>query len=225
MMALPPLPPSLQGVAEQAAFLFHAGGWVMMTPLVLCTVLLWFGLGYRFSALRMGNRQPVAALVEQMKVAGWSAYQPRGVVDEAVRRGHELAQQYPATALRQLMDGVIAGYAVELRRFRSLVKSTVIVAPLLGLLGTVVGMIETFKSLEDMALYTQDGGIAAGVSQALVTTQLGLAIAIPGMVIARFMDRKQQLIETELQQAKNYLCAEGGKSPAAARTPGQEDHQ
>lgn len=224
MMTLPPLPASLQGVAEQAAFLFQAGGWVM-PPLVLCTVLLWFGLGYRFSALRIGNRQPVADLVEHINATGWQAYQPRGVVDEAVRRGHELAQQYPATALRQLMDGIIADYAVELRRFRSLVKSTVIVAPLLGLLGTVVGMIETFKSLEDMALYTQDGGIAAGVSQALVTTQLGLAIAIPGMVIARFMDRKQQLIETELQQARNYLCAEGRKSAAAAQPPGQEDQR
>ncbi|MDZ7829411.1 MAG: MotA/TolQ/ExbB proton channel family protein [Halofilum sp. (in: g-proteobacteria)] len=42
-------------------------------------------------------------------------------------------------------------------------------------------MIETFESLGDMSLFSQSGGIAGGISQALFTTQLGLAVAIPGM--------------------------------------------
>lgn len=87
---------------------------------------------------------------------------------------------------------------VELTRFRVLIRAIVMVAPLAGLLGTVDGMIETFDALGDMALFTQSGGIAGGVSQALVSTQMGLAVAIPGLVIGRLLDRRQARIETEL---------------------------
>jgi biopolymer transport protein ExbB len=83
----------------------------------------------------------------------------------------------------------------------------VVAAPLLGLLGTVSGMIETFRSLEDMALFSQSGGIAGGISQALFTTQLGLAVAIPGLIIKGHLDKKQRAIEMELAQIKDILCA------------------
>ena len=74
---------------------------------------------------------------------------------------------------------------------RQTIRSIVIVAPLLGLLGTVIGMIETFESLQGSALFSQSGGIAGGISQALITTQLGLVVAIPGLLIGRRLDRKQ----------------------------------
>ena len=79
--------------------------------------------------------------------------------------------------------------------YRSPIQSIVIVAPLLGLLGTVIGMIETFDSLQDSSMYSQSGGIAGGISQALVTTQMGLLVAIPGLLIGRQLDKKQKSIE------------------------------
>jgi biopolymer transport protein ExbB len=81
-------------------------------------------------------------------------------------------------------------------------------APLLGLLGTVIGMIETFDSLGDMSLFSQSGGIAGGISQALITTQMGLAVAIPGLVVNGALKRRQKNIELELAQLKDILCAE-----------------
>ena len=83
-----------------------------------------------------------------------------------------------------------------------------IIAPIAGLLGTVTGMIETFDSLGDMALFTQTGGIAGGISQALFTTQMGLAIAIPGLIIERLLKKKQTRLEIELAQVKDILCSE-----------------
>ena len=78
-------------------------------------------------------------------------------------------------------------------------------SPLLGLLGTIDGMIETFDSLGDMTLFSQSGGIAGGISRALFTTQVGLAISIPGLLIGRILERKQQNINRELDQIKDLV--------------------
>lgn len=70
---------------------------------------------------------------------------------------------------------------------KTLTRSCVIVAPLLGLLGTVTGMIETFVSLKDMSLHAASGGVSGGISQALLTTQMGLVVAIPGLIADRML--------------------------------------
>jgi biopolymer transport protein ExbB len=80
------------------------------------------------------------------------------------------------------------------------VLSVVMVAPLLGLLGTVTGMIETFASLGEMKLFTQGGGVAGGIGEALLTTQMGLAVSIPGVIVGRLLDRRQAQLEDELSQ-------------------------
>jgi biopolymer transport protein ExbB len=72
----------------------------------------------------------------------------------------------------------------------------------------VIGMIETFDSLGDMSLFSQSGGIAGGISQALITTQMGLAVAIPGMIVNGVLQRKQKSIDLELAQLKDILCAQ-----------------
>jgi biopolymer transport protein ExbB len=93
-------------------------------------------------------------------------------------------------------------------KYRVLVQTIVITAPLLGLLGTVTGMIETFDSLGDMSLYSQSGGIAGGISQALFTTQMGLAVAVPGLIAGRMLQRKETSLLREIAQVKDILCAE-----------------
>jgi biopolymer transport protein ExbB len=86
------------------------------------------------------------------------------------------------------------------------VQTVVAVAPLAGLLGTVTGMIETFNSLADAALFTQSGGIAGGISQALLTTQMGLSVAVPGLIVGRILDKRQNHLRRELEQLKDLLC-------------------
>jgi biopolymer transport protein ExbB len=100
---------------------------------------------------------------------------------------------------------------VELKKFqqftcrhRQTVRSIVVVAPLLGLLGTVIGMIETFESLQDSALFSQSGGIAGGISQALITTQMGLVVAIPGLLLGKKLDRKEESLNGFIGEAVSY---------------------
>lgn len=82
----------------------------------------------------------------------------------------------------------------ELTRYRTLIFSLVTCAPLLGLLGTVTGMIDTFDAIADMNLFSSDGGIAGGISKALLTTQLGLVVAVPGILFERVLTARSQKI-------------------------------
>ena len=98
------------------------------------------------------------------------------------------------------VDIMLFDLKVASKKYSRILTHLVICAPLLGLLGTVIGMIETFESMSDMELFSQDGGIAAGISQALITTQIGLGIAIPGQVFGRILKKKEIKIIYQVEQ-------------------------
>lgn len=75
-----------------------------------------------------------------------------------------------------------------------LIKAMIAVAPLMGLLGTVGGMIETFASLGTMSMFKSGGGIAGGISQALLTTQLGLIVAVPALLYLKVLEKKRGIL-------------------------------
>jgi biopolymer transport protein ExbB len=175
--------------------------------------VLWYAIGYRFLTLQRGSVRSVRVLLE--RYGGGSTRTPRGIVDSAVVRGLAVARRKPR-ALKRLLDDVFADFEREVKVGRTVITSIVAVAPLAGLLGTVTGMIETFDSLGDMALFSQSGGIAGGISQALFTTQMGLAVAVPGVVIGKLLDRRQARIEDELVKLKSILCSEYGHARGTA---------
>ena len=70
------------------------------------------------------------------------------------------------------------------------IRAMVAAAPLLGLLGTVIGMINTFESLANRVGENTVQGLSDGISMALLTTESGLAIAIPAVVIINYAHRQ-----------------------------------
>ncbi len=192
------------GFAAQLAELYRMGGFVML-PLVGGAMLLWYAIGYRLLALRRGDRRPVRVQVRERQ-AGRGA-EPKGIVDRAVALAVEITRSCSG-GVRRRLDTAFFDLERDTQRYAVLIKAIVVVAPLLGLLGTVSGMIETFDSLGDMSLFSQSGGVAGGISEALFSTQMGLAVAIPGMLVGRVLARRQVLIELELQKVKNVICAE-----------------
>lgn len=186
---------------------FESGGWIM-PPMAVATIILWYALGYRYMVLKRGNARSSRVLITRYH-QGYDR-EPRGIIDSAIVLGLRLAMDNPGSGrvFRRLLDDGFSRFEREIRRGRAIIRSIVSVAPLAGLLGTVIGMIETFDSLGDMALFSQSGGIAGGISQALFTTQMGLAVAVPGIIAGRILDRKQQRIEQELAQVKDMLCSE-----------------
>ncbi len=182
------------------------GGFVMW-PLVVGTLVLWYALGYRYAILKRGNRRSVRVLVDRYK-KGYDR-EPSGMIDAAVAGAVELHQSMGRVP-REYLDGLFSDLTRESGRYSVLVKSIVMAAPLAGLLGTVTGMIEMFDSLGDSTFYSSSGGIAGGISQALFTTQMGLVVAVPGMIAGRILDKRQRMIEMELDQVKNIIAVEPG---------------
>ena len=110
--------------------------------------------------------------------------------------------------LRGLFDVVQATELLPLQRGLRLMKVCVGAAPLLGLLGTVTGMLATFG-----ALASGNGGektmsqIAEGISEALITTETGLVIALPGLFFQYQLTRTYERYKTFLAQLES-VCAQ-----------------
>lgn len=189
-------------LANDLRFYFEVGGYVM-PPLVLATVVLWFAIGYRFAALKRGNIRSVRRIIQKYPDGFDRA--PRGVIEKAIELGQAVARSNYGD-LRRLLDDAFWPLERDIARFHKLIMTIVAVSPLMGLLGTVVGMIETFDSLGDMSLFAQSGGIAGGISQALFTTQMGLAVAIPGLIVGGVLEKRAAVIRIELAQVKDILC-------------------
>ena len=196
----------LQGLFDQFLVYMHSGG-VVMWPLFVLVIVLWYALGYRFHALKRGSQKTVRVLVR--KFGEGKRIEPRGLIDGAVIEALAVVKEgYRSGLARELIEDAFYPYRQELKRYRKTINAIVMVAPLIGLLGTVIGMIETFDSLGNMTLFSQDGGIAAGISQALFTTQLGLVVAVPGLVVGRLIDRRSKIMELELEQIKDIVCSD-----------------
>jgi len=90
------------------------------------------------------------------------------------------------------------------RRRLLILKAFVAAAPLLGLLGTVKGMILTFVALGGRGTASMDV-LSTGISEALITTQVGLAVALPGLVGAHASARLLARLETLFDRAALHL--------------------
>lgn len=167
---------------DRAVALLRDGGAVMW-PLAGAAALAWYALGYRFFMLGPG------AVKRARRVAG------------------DAARGAPKDELQVRVSLATGPHLDRLGRFRVPLAAIVIAAPLLGLLGTVGGMMHTFGALGEGALHAQGGGIARGISEALLTTQLGLAVAIPGLVLGRLLARREVALRDRIDAEARALVA------------------
>ena len=104
---------------------------------------------------------------------------------------------------RENLESKIEEKAVEvkyvLERRLSMLGTIATISPLLGLLGTVVGMITAFTGLTETSGANPDL-LAAGISQALITTAFGLLIAVPGLVLHKYFEQKINYLLISLQK-------------------------
>lgn len=174
--------------------------------LAALSAVLWYALGYRYLFLKskyetvapgnLLNRKEIDA----SDLLGNTLAKLRGIFTSPME-DKESALQFELKNFHQLTC-----------QHRQTVRAIVVVAPLLGLLGTVIGMIETFESLQDSALFSQSGGIAGGISQALITTQMGLVVAIPGLLIGKKLDRKEEFLNDYVGEAVSFESLRKGRA-------------
>lgn len=182
-----------------------AGGWVMY-PIMLCSVVALAIIVERLWALRVNKISP-RNLISQV----WNWVKNNQMDAKKVK---ELRDSSPlgrilSTGLinakhgRDIMKESIIDTATheihEMGRFLNLLGSVAAVAPLLGLLGTVIGMIKVFN-----AIVLQGAGnaavLAGGISEALYTTAAGLVVAIPALFFHRFFTRRIDEIAVLMEQ-------------------------
>ncbi len=141
-----------------------------------------------------------------VSVLMWALVWLRGMAlrGTLVKRFIEQARQIEPARLENALGRAVQ----ELEAWKGQLQALVVIAPLLGLLGTVGGMIELFDSLHGSGR-VGEGSVAGGISRALVTTQLGLIIGAPGLVAARLLNRRQLRRTTELRQVVDANRKEG----------------
>ncbi|MEM6709017.1 MAG: MotA/TolQ/ExbB proton channel family protein, partial [Pseudomonadota bacterium] len=112
------------------------------------------------------------------------------------RRGRDI--------MKEAMEEAAGQVGHDLERYLTALGVIASIAPLLGLLGTVVGMIEVFR-----ALLLEGAGnanlLAGGISQALITTAAGLSVAIPAMIFHRFFLRRVDELMVSMEQEASKL--------------------
>lgn len=185
--------------------LLQAGGWLMV-PIIACSVIATAIALERTWILRRRRIMP-DGLVEHI----WRLHR-EGRLDreqiEAIRAGSPLGRMLSAGLVnrghsREVMKEAIndTGRQVvaDLERYLNSLGTIAAVTPLLGLLGTVIGMIDVFGVIMDAGVGRPEV-LAGGISKALITTAAGLAIAIPALILHRLFDRRVDSLAIAMEE-------------------------
>ena len=191
---------------EQFIEIMNNGG-LAMWVLFFLNLILWYGLGFRGLILKRGAIKNVRRLINSHFEG---TRKRKGLIDHAIADALKAASEAKAIGKRprHFIYDALWPYMRSIRKYSVLVKTIVILAPLIGLLGTVIGMIETFDALQNSAMFSQGDSISGGISKALFTTELGLIVAVPGVIIGRMLDRKQQQFMLEFDQMTDIISVE-----------------
>ena len=123
--------------------------------------------------------------------------------------------------LEEILYEIIIDFQERLEKGLPLVAITAAIAPLLGLLGTVTGMIDVFRQITNFA-NPENSELARGISEALVTTKFGLVTAIPALIIHALLSRRLQGIVSRMEGFSARLVHLKKENPMAFSIP-QED--
>lgn len=188
-------------------------GGSVMPALIATAFVLWYTLGLRLLTLRRGDRRPLHTLLRDQLKAPRSG---SGILGRGAARGAELVRRCAARG-KPIREGqieeVFADLYADLRAWHGLVACLIAAAPLLGLLGTVTGLIETFGSLGSSASSAASEGIAGGIVEALYATQMGLAIAVPGLLLGGYLQHRETELRAELQALALMLVSTSRPAP------------
>ncbi|MDP0563440.1 MAG: MotA/TolQ/ExbB proton channel family protein [Candidatus Endonucleobacter sp. (ex Gigantidas childressi)] len=187
--------------------LVKSGGWLML-PILLCSMLAVAIVCERIWTLRASVVTPEDTL---FRVWQWIKRDELDGIKVAALRDESPLGEILAAGIsnasngREIMKECIeeqAGRVVhELERYLSSLGTIAAITPLLGLLGTVIGMIDVFSVIMIQGAGSP-GVLAGGISKALITTAAGLTIAIPALIFHRYFTRRiDELVVTMEQEA------------------------
>lgn len=185
--------------------LVKSGG-IMMFPLILSSVIAMAIIIERFLALRVNKVIPKADVELARKLAGTAQLLP-AQVDElrhSSLMGRVLAtglesRELPRHIMKENVEEVGRHTVHELERYLPALGTIVTAGPLMGLLGTVMGMIQAFGAITHVGV-GNPAELASGIAQALVSTAIGLFVAIPALMFHRYFRAKVDHFVIRMEQ-------------------------
>lgn len=183
-----------------------AGGPIMI-PIGLASIVALAAFLERLWALRQQRVVPRGFLVEVVELTRQGRTDEARALckkrDAAVSRILEVAldnRGQPRASIKERLEEVGRREAAELERFVPVLATVGALGPLLGLLGTVGGMILTFEAIK-IAGAGEIGQLAGGIAQALITTFAGLTVAIPAVVAHRYLLSRVDGLLVDLEES------------------------
>jgi len=186
--------------------MLKAGGPVMV-PIVLCSILALAVIAERAWTLRRDKIAPKHTVAQIFHLYKQKKLDPRAI--EALRESSPLGRVLAAGLVnihhsREVMKESIeeAGRHVvhDLERYLTVLGTVAAISPLLGLLGTVFGIIDIFSVITSQGSGTNPKILAGGISEALITTASGLIVGIPALVAHRVFRRKVDSLVIAMEQ-------------------------
>jgi biopolymer transport protein ExbB len=182
-----------------------AGGWLMI-PILLCSVAAVAIIVERFWSLQSKKIAPLNLVaqvwqwyksdsLDENRIDALSANSPLGRILAAGLTN----RKYPREVMKESIEDTGRQVVHELERFLNTLGTIAAITPLLGLLGTVIGMIKVFT-----AIMTHGVGnpsvLAGGISEALITTAAGLFVAIPTLIFYRYFRGKVDALVLKMEE-------------------------
>ena len=167
-----------------------------MVPIGLCSVAALGICLERLWSLRAGRAAPPNLLADVERELEWGDADSGRVAElcagchlGAILMAGLASARHGREAMKEAMEGAAATAVHDMERYLTALGTIAAISPLLGLLGTVLGMIEVFRVLVEDGI-GNPSVLASGISEALVTTAAGLAVAIPALILHRHLLRK-----------------------------------
>lgn len=201
--AVPAIAPGLQALAN----LFDRGGpivWLLFALACIAMAIVIIKV-WQFRAARFGRASRV-----EPALAAWQAGEHAKSIDLLDGAREPIARSALA-AMRGLQTGVSESLAREeairtanadisdLRRYLRPLELIGAICPLLGLLGTVIGMIAAFQSIETAGTQVDPALLSGGIWQALLTTAVGLSVAIPISMAHSWLDGRVERLTQQME--------------------------
>ena len=198
-----------------------------MGPILLCSVAAMAIVIERFWALRRAVIMP-----DDLVTRIWEMHRQRLLNDERIaeiRDGSALGRILAAGLLNRFHSREVMKEAIQdtgrqvvaaLERYLNTLGTIAAVTPLLGLLGTVLGMIKVFGVIMEAGV-GNPGVLAGGISQALITTAAGLSVAIPALMFYRYFNNRVDkiVIAMEEQALRLIEVMQGEREAGEAGSP------
>jgi len=209
------VPAALAGFLDRGGLMIWAIGALSVVTLALIMWKLW----------RLARLGLWAGSRAERAVALWCAGQPaearaalagpRGLRARLVAAALEALATLPEAVAREEVTRIARRDLAEARRGLGALDLIAVIAPLMGLLGTVLGMIVAFQTLQEAGARADPAALAGGIWEALLTTAAGMGVAIPAALAEGWFEGAISRAEAEMEDLATRIFVAAAARPAA----------